>query len=652
MRNVFSKTKFQERISEFRSLFLSFWSGSFVPFLRQLCTFRWWASRTWKFRVQFLTVSASCILLLLSCLLWWNWETEHALLCSKFMRMQLFGPQELVFLPESGNGTEKLHDGNGRPCRFHIEMRQPYGDAIPNVRIEARLQKPNGDPFWIYSDRTGPDGTFHLPFPQIQLSEWEVLNICAIDGGKRTEFQTLLPTRKLEVTESSESSESSGAAGVFQDADAFSHFEPELHDETLKSFCSRYEIRREERSQDPSTWFQLERRCLEGEFLSARVFSTQGKYHPVFLGVWQNGVLLVGRPVAANKKGREVSLKLPPSLHGPLTILLVDCAFSPSSQPKVLQHELVWCCTAGDAESQARQTRKIRNCRKLYELAEERNTPEFRENEQMMEFLPMDLNDPPELASSTSVSPEQVSLPTDSATISSLLDTADQLLACSLAGNISEKDAFSVSELERFHAVLELLDPIAFDISESAVRNAGQFTVPERSLCGLMEKALEIQSAVINRAYGETRENQIYLPHLPVIFDSLSAPEASLYRSEMERFRKETLVRIKQRSLILLCSAIGLFLLILLTVFLRFSDGKPRLFSLLCVLFVLVLSFHLLRRSDVERYPENVEYSIFAGVGDAIQKDANQEDRQKDGSQQNVLPAEPETSKDGERMGV
>ena len=626
---VFHKMRFQECISQIRAWFLSVWNGPLVSFLRQSCSLRWWRARSWRFRVQFLVGLVSAILLVFSGLVWWNCEAEHARLSSKFMRLQLFGPQEILFYsePEAETGAEtgagsearpetktevrpenasgKSLGENGNFCRFHIETRQPYGKALPNVRLEATLQRPNGTPFWIYSDQTGADGTFRLPFPKMHLPERMELRISAADGDKKTEFRAMLRARELGVSE---------RFGLWDPRKVFSDLEPEFHDETLTSIRLRDEAPQPELSGRPAASMSVEERILGGDLLDVTVSSGQEKFHPVFLGVWQGDVLLACRPVAAGKRARKVALELPKNIYGPLTVLLADYEVSP---PQVIQKELVWRPAPADAEIQ------IPRLGKLHEFAERMHTPEFREKEQALAYLPMDLKNPEEPKLAEELLQTGKFRVEDPENFFDLLEAADRLLASSLTEEISEKDAFSAFELEKFHAVLNFLDPLAFSISGIEEPDREETGAASRTFRSLMEDALALQSWILEKARrestAETAGKNAFLKHLPVVFDSLPELEKN-YREETEKFRNVTLVRVKARAFLLLVSAAGLLVLGLVSAFLGvLPDWRIRSLALASVFAAGALSMSIQGRSDVERFPENVQYTRFTGILEEFQ---------------------------------
>ena len=131
-------------------------------------------------------------------------------------------------------------------------------------------------------------------------------------------------------------------------------------------------------------------------------------------------------------------------------------------------------------------------------------------------------------------------------------------------------------------------------------------------LQAILEKARRESTA-------ETAGKNAFLKHLPVVFDSLPELEKN-YREETEKFRNVTLVRVKARAFLLLVSAAGLLVLGLVSAFLGvLPDWRIRSLALASVFAAGALSMSIQGRSDVERFPENVQYTRFTGILEEFQ---------------------------------
>ncbi|MBQ6107007.1 MAG: hypothetical protein IJK97_02260, partial [Thermoguttaceae bacterium] len=109
-------------------------------------------------KVQLLIGFTALLLLVLSLAAWYVFQEEYSRISNNYLRLQLFGPQE-IFFQEPGRASE---DSKYNPGPFYVEVRRPYGGALPNVRVEASFLTQDDVPFWFLSDVTNREGRFQL----------------------------------------------------------------------------------------------------------------------------------------------------------------------------------------------------------------------------------------------------------------------------------------------------------------------------------------------------------------------------------------------------------------------------------------------------------------------------------------------------------
>ncbi|MDO4630348.1 MAG: hypothetical protein Q4C70_14310, partial [Planctomycetia bacterium] len=296
---------------------------------------------------------------------------------------------------KTGKGGEELAETSNF-CQFHIETRMPYGRALPNTRIKATFLTLDGTPFWVLSDETGTDGTFQLPIPDMPMPEHVVLQIHAEDGPRSADFSAFLKTEPFQsvsdsvkdsvpdtVTDSSSSSVNGSA--LFSASEQESDF---IFDDTpLESVVGEIMVSSPQNQtfSSRSTSITLAERILSTPSVQMSVSAESNTRRPVFLGVWQENHLLTCRPFVAGNQARKVSLNLPETVSGMLSVLLIDASISP---PRVLQHELVYRLPTYEPTLAVAQLHFLQN------FASRMNTPEFRAEKQRIEYLPQNLENP------------------------------------------------------------------------------------------------------------------------------------------------------------------------------------------------------------------------------------------------------------------
>jgi len=533
--------------------------------LRCFVSLHWWVERSWKMKVQFLIGLTAVLLLGLSLAAWYVFQEEHSKISNSFLRLQLFGPQEIFVQPPGSpqNETEPNF------CPFYLEVRQPYGPALPNVRIEASFQTYEDSPFWFLADETKQDGRFQFAVPNMQMPERVKLNICVKDGPKNSEFTAFLKARVLHEKSQNDSSESIPETTFSMEDSPLESISVPKHD-----FTSQFR---------PS--LGIPDRILETPEFLLSVFTPEEQIHPVFVAAWQNGKLLACRPVLARKQSRNVTLTLPESVFGMVSVLLIDSSVSP---PRVVQHELVYRLPPQNPEKKDSQLAFLRS------FVEKLNSPEFRAEKQALEFLPGELVEIEE--GTPSENPE-------------LLAVANRLLGSAIAPKVTVQAGLELPELSPFKYILAQMDQLSTEISLPPVDSNG---VPE-TVHSFMEQALKIQGLFLRQNLTSPVVQAQYLPSLPVVFDSQSAQEEN-YRKAVENFKTNIKNRLESLVCLILCSALCLVVMMLMMTILGLpTDWRNWILALGVVLLALCLAKVIASQSDVESDRENVHYAIFEG---------------------------------------
>ncbi|MBR0192523.1 MAG: hypothetical protein IJQ31_10715 [Thermoguttaceae bacterium] len=532
--------------------------------LRRYVSLRWWVKRSWKTKVQLLIGLTALLLLVLSLAAWYVFQKEQSKIANNFLRLQLFGPQEIFLQPPgSPKDTPKSNF-----CPYYLEVRRPYGGALANVRVEASFQTPDDAPFWFLSDVTNREGRFQLDVPDMQMPERVKLKIHAEDGKKSADFTAFLKAQTLHESEPQPETVSE---------DSFL-----LEDRPLDSIVPQLES-----APEKPLSLVIPHRVFENPELSFSVLTSEEEFHPVFVGVWQNGKLLICRPLLARKEWRYAALSLPENAFGMFSVLLIDSAVSP---PRVLQHELIYRLPPQDPEREAAQRAFLRS------YANSLNTPEFRAEKQSLEFLPGELAEPVEGTDSEN---------------SALLAAADRLLGGTIVTKPTLGPGLALPELEPMSRLMAQLDQL------SAIQPfvpPPEMSYNPESIRSLMDRALKLQGLFLRRNLASQTVQAQYAPSLPVVFDSLSVQEES-YRMAVQKFRLNVKKRLGSLVCLILCSALCLVVMMLMMTILGLpTDWRNWMLTFCVVLLAMGLATVISSQSDVDSAGESVHYAIFEGV--------------------------------------
>lgn len=531
--------------------------------MRRFVSLRWWVKRSWKTKVQLLIGLTAILLLVLSLAAWYVFQKEHSKIANNFLRLQLFGPQEIFFQPP-GSPKDKP---KSNVCPYYLEVRRPYGGALSNVKVEASFQTTDGAPFWFLSDVTNREGRFLLDVPDMQMPERVKLKIHAEDGRKSADFIAFLKAREFQKTEPE-------AEIVSEDPFLF-------EDRPLDSIVSQLES-----APEKPLSLVIPHRVFEDPVLSFSVLTSEEQFHPVFVGIWQNGKLLTCRPFLARKKWRNVELTLPENVFGMFSALLIDSDVSP---PRVIQHELIYRLPPHDQEREASQLAFLSS------FAKKLNTSEFRAEKQSLEFLPGELAAPVDGAEAEN--PD-------------LLAAADRLLGGTIVTNPSLVTGMVSPELEPMERLLRNLDQLSIQL----VDPPPEINYNPESIHSLMDQALKLQGLFLRRNLASRTVQAQYAPSLPVVFDSLSVQEES-YRTAVEKFRNNVKKRLGSLVCLILCVALCLVVMMLMMTILGLpTDWRNWMLTFCVVLLALALASVIASQSDVDSAGESVHYAIFEGV--------------------------------------
>lgn len=604
----------------------------FQIWARQIVSLRWWISRSWRFRVQFLVGLAGFLLLGISLVVCVLYEHEYAKITENFMRLQIFGPQK-IYCPSSlasskstaNSALETVEAMNF--CPFHVETRHPYGSALPGVRIETEYQTPDGTPFWFHSDITGKNGTFQIPYPDMPTPELVRLVVHAEDGRKSVDFATFLKVGRATPSVSRPETATRNE----------SYYATRLEDVTLNSLetVSDFSPIGNFRSPAPvvMTFCDPGERLLSERWLNLLISSAEKEYRPVFLGIWQGDLLLSCRPFIAGKKARKVTLSFPDAVSGLLSLLLIDYSVSP---PKVLQHELVYFPLEADENKALEQERF------LEQLASFMAEPKYRAEKQRLEFLPTELDNPifsDSSPGSTVASVEKDASESDAragklkffegastSEITSntrfrmetrLLNAADHLLASVLAPSVSLDDRFHLKELQDFRDVCAKLDCARTSLRGEKMddgENSVDLDAPggrADEVPQLLQKALKLQSHVLNRTLVQPEARAKYAEDLPIVFDSLAELEHGC--SEATQFKARTRALTSRFSCLALCSVLCLVWMMFMASILGLpTDRRTWFLTLGVVLFALALSCFISSQSNTVNSRESIRYETWS----------------------------------------
>ena len=69
--------------------------------MRRFVSLHWWVKRSWKTKLQLLIGLTAILLLALSLAAWYVFQKEQSKISNNFLRLQLFGPQEIFLQPPS-----------------------------------------------------------------------------------------------------------------------------------------------------------------------------------------------------------------------------------------------------------------------------------------------------------------------------------------------------------------------------------------------------------------------------------------------------------------------------------------------------------------------------------------------------------------------
>lgn len=532
--------------------------------MRRFVSLRWWVKRSWKTKVQLLIGLTALLLLALSLVAWYGFQKEYSKISSKFLRLQLFGPQE-IFCQPSGTSREQL---NANFCPFYIEVRRPYGGALPNVRIEASFQTLDDAPFWFLSDETNREGRLQFDVPDMQMPERVKLKIHAEDGKKSADFTAFLKARNIPKAEPQPEAVSEDPF-LFEDRPLDSIIVPQL-----------------EFVPESPLSMAIPHRILEKPEISFSVLTSKDRFHPVFVGIWQKGKLLTCRPVLAQKKWRYVTFSLPENVSGMFSVLLIDAAVSP---PKVIQHELAYLLPKKDPEREAAQRSFLSS------YAKDLNTPDFREEKQALEYLPGELAEPVEGA--------ELDNPV-------LLAAADRLLGGTIVTKPTLGNGLALPDLLQMERLLGNLDQLSIQLWDPPP----EANFDPESIRSLMDRALKLQGLFLRRNLVSPTVQAQYVPSLPVVFDSLSIQEDS-YKGAVEEFRSNVKERVGGLVCLILCSALCLVVMMLMMTILGLpTDWRNWMLTFCVVLLALGLASVIASQSDVDSARESIQYAIFEGV--------------------------------------
>ncbi len=532
----------------------------------------WWTERSWKFRVQFIIGLTALSLLLLSLFAWFTYEKELAKISNRFLRLQIFGPQEIFYSSNSVKDAENGETVNF--CQFHIETKLPYGRALPNARIKATFLTPDGTPFWVLSDRTCADGTFRFPPPDMPMPERVTLRIHAEAGARDADFVAFLKTKRIDSASNAQSVSEPETDFVFED-------------KPLESVIAEVASLPQNSSVLPSqTSFTLSERVLSSSCVHMSVTSKSSALYPLFLGVWHGDRLLACRPFVANEQPRKTSLMLPEGVCGTLSVLLIDASISP---PKVLQHELVYRLPTFEASQSVAQLQF------LQDFALKMNTAEFRAKKQRIEHLPRNLENPNE---------KQLH---DPRLTSGMVSAASRLLGNALAAKITSERRYYLPELTELNRVVERLNHCVQAPQAETKTEAD-------ALKSLVRLALRYESCILNQNLASSTVRQSYVAGTPIIFDGLSALE-SAYQDDIRNFRTNTQTQLGSIACLILCCALCLvFIMVLMSILGLPTDWRIWILTLGVVLSAFLLAWLIANQSDLDRHHANIRYAIFTGT--------------------------------------
>lgn len=532
--------------------------------MRRFVSLHWWVKRSWKVKVQLLIGFTALLLLVLSLAAWYVFQEEYSRISNNYLRLQLFGPQE-IFFQEPGRASE---DSKSNPGPFYVEVRRPYGGALPNVRVEASFLTQDDVPFWFLSDVTNREGRFQLDVPDMRMPERVKLKIHAEEGKKKADFTAFLKVRTLQEDES-------GTEDVSEDSFLF-------EDRPLDSIAAP------ESELGPQSRLSLviPHRILDNPELSFSVLTSDEPFHPVFVGIWQKGKLLACRPTLAREKWRNVSISLPENASGMFSVLLIDEAVSP---PRVIQHELIYRLPPKDLQLEASQLAFLRS------FANRLNTPEFREEKQALEFLPGELSDP--------VEGTDLENP-------ALLAAADRLLGGAIVMKPTSGTGLEIPELKPLIHLFAKLDQLSVQLFDPPP----EMNYNPENIRSLMDRALQLQGFLLRRNLASPMVQEQYLPSLPVVFDSQSVQEEN-YKMAVQKFRLNVKKRLGSLICLILCSALCLVVMMLMMTILGLPTDWRNWFLTVCVvLLALGLASVIASQSDVDSTGESAHYAIFEGV--------------------------------------
>lgn len=566
----------------------------------------WWVARSWKFKVQFLIGLTALMLLLLSLAALRVYQNEYSRIADSFFRLQLFGPQEIFYSRDSES------QGASNFCQFHIETRMPYGSALANTRIEATFKTMDGVPFWYHSDLTGADGTFQLPVPDMPMPKKVQMTIHAEDGKRNADFSAFLNVSPRPENVRFSLEEPKAEAETISVAENASFFQ----DVPLAAVAAEaFPLLANSPQSSASVMMTLPERVVSDPAISVSVLAARESRHPVFIGVWRENVLLACRPFAAGKQTRNVTLTLPESVSGLLSVLLIDFSVSP---PLVLQHELAYRvpCEGRSEDSDAKTAGEgaanlpLEGVKAQFEwlksYAAQLGTPKFRAEKQHLEFLPFELSNPEETQAGWNEIPKNPRL----------LRASDRLLGSALVPRIAAEHRFQIPELEPLQMVCDQLAPLSVFRSENESSNAGNADegASEESIHSQMELALKIQTIYLNQNRTAAPALRAYRQQIPIVFDGLTELEQT-YRKEVFNFRNQTQIRLGSLACLILCCASCLVLMMLMMLILGLpTDWRIWVLTLGVALGALGLSFLISNQSDVDRHQANTRYVTFSGT--------------------------------------
>lgn len=560
--------------------------------LLRFASLKWWTERSWKFRVQFIIGLAALSLLFLSLVAWFTYESELAKISNRFLRLQIFGPQVIFYSPTSVKFPDNSGDIPEKEinfCQFHIETRMPYGRALPNTRIKATFLTPEGTPFWILSDETGADGTFRLPIPDMPMPERVVLQIHAEDDSRIADFTAFLRTESLVPQSVSEVTPETHSDFVFDDKPLESVMVQMTNSPRNTPFPPRLAS------------ITLAERILSTPCVQMSISSESRTRHPLFLGIWHENHLLTCRPLVAGEQTRKVSLTLPETISGPLSVLLIDASISP---PRVLQHELVYRLPT------FAPTKATEQLHFLQEFASRMNTPQFRAEKQQLAYLPQELENP--------THEDRFSLnPADMRLTPSQISVASRLIGCALFTKIAPTHRYQFPELSELNRVFNRLNhavqfPRQHANSESETETQAETEM--EILKSLLRQALYLESCILNQSITTSVAQDTYQAGLPIVYDGLWALEKT-YQSEIQNFRTNTKKQLGSISCMILCCALCLiFIMILMAILGLPTDWRIWILTFGVAFIAFLLAWLIANQSDIDRNHANIRYAIFVGT--------------------------------------